>query len=387
MVSRTQPWESYSLLFLALWIIFSITWYIWIYFTIKLRKDGQLARAAGSAAKLIAKPNFNLPPGPPGLPFLGNLLSLDSELHRHFASLSKTYGPIFSLRLGAKYGIVVSSPSMARQVLKDHDIIFANHDVPIAGKVLTYGGCDIVFAPHGSKWRMLRKALVQWLIKSTTLNSVHSLRSSQEVHKTMRFLYSRVGSPVDIGKLMFVTVLNMNTNIIWGGTREGDERNVMEVEFREVMTNVQDLLGRPNISDFFPLFAWLDLQGVEKQMRLLVGKFDEIFEKLIRKRLKKEEMSGINAEESKDFLEFLFKLKDEHTDSKTSLSMANIKALLMVSFLLALSFSIKIEFEIVLIYCYYKLVAYAFSSTYNLDYTDTHRIRMKFVSYFVRKCV
>ncbi|RVW50685.1 Angelicin synthase [Vitis vinifera] len=84
------------------------------------------------------------PPGPRGLPLLGYLPFLDPELHSHFADLARAHGPILKLRLGSKVGIVVTSPSLAREVLKDHDTIFANRDVPDLTNALQYGGFDIV---------------------------------------------------------------------------------------------------------------------------------------------------------------------------------------------------------------------------------------------------
>lgn len=111
-----------------------------------------------------------------GLPILGNLLSLDPELHTYFAGLAQIYGPILKLRLGDKLGIVITSPGMAREVLKDNDIVFANHEVPAAGRVATYGGSDIVWTPYGPEWRMLRKVCVVKMLSNTTLDSVYDLR-------------------------------------------------------------------------------------------------------------------------------------------------------------------------------------------------------------------
>ncbi|KAK4260459.1 hypothetical protein QN277_003566 [Acacia crassicarpa] len=303
MDSITQ-WDSLAPLFLAFCGIFAVACYAWICYT---------------------KPSSNQPPGPPGLPLFGNLLSLDPELHSYFTSLSQTYGPIFSLRLGTKFAIVVSSPSISRQVLKDHDITFANRDVSVAGRIATYGGNDIVWTPYGPEWRMLRKVCVLKMLSNTSLDSVYQLRRN-EIRKTVGYLYSRVGSPVDIGEQMFLTVLNVITNMIWGGTLEGDERAAVGTEFREVVAHMTELLGKPNLSDFFSGLAWFDFQGVEKQMRSLARQFDEIFEKMIKLRLEKNNKG--ESEQRKDFLQFLLKLKDED-DSKTPLTMTNVKALLM----------------------------------------------------------
>jgi len=89
-----------------------------------------------------------------------------------------------------------------------------------------------------------------------------------------------------------------------------------------------ELLAKPNISDFYPSLARFDLQGIERQMKGLVKRFDGIFEKMIQQRLKMERECGSGCQ---DFLQFLLKLKDEE-DAKTPLTMTSLKALLMVSF-------------------------------------------------------
>ncbi|KAF2585080.1 hypothetical protein F2Q70_00034862 [Brassica cretica] len=72
-----------------------------------------------------------LPPGPWPLPIVGNLPFLNSDiLHTQFQALTQKHGPLMKIHLGSKLAIVVSSPEMAREVLKTHDITFANHDLP-----------------------------------------------------------------------------------------------------------------------------------------------------------------------------------------------------------------------------------------------------------------
>lgn len=139
--------DQLSRLLFSLFVICMLSLYAWIY-TEKYRK--------GTPAPLH--------PGPCGLPLVRNLLSLDPELHSYFAGLAQTHGPILKLRLGNKLGIVVSSPSLAEQVLKDHDLTFANRDVLAGALAVFYGGCDIVWSlwtPYGPEWQMLRKVCAQ----------------------------------------------------------------------------------------------------------------------------------------------------------------------------------------------------------------------------------
>ncbi|KAK7849696.1 7-ethoxycoumarin o-deethylase [Quercus suber] len=309
------------------------------------------------------------PPGPRGIPLFGNLLSLEPELHSYFAGLAHIYGPIFKLRLGNKVGIVMSSPSMARQVLKDQDVTFANRDITEAGRAATYGGSDIAWSSYGPEWRMLRKVCALKLLSNITLDSFYMLRR-KHVRETAGYLYSRVGSPVNVGEQMFLTMLNLITNMLWGGTveedgasetagylysRVGSPVNVGEqmfltmlnlitnmlwggtveedgarlgADFREVVLGMTELLGKPNISDFYPGLARFDLQGIRKKMDGLARRFDRIFDVMIDQRLKIDQEGGSRESGSKDFLQFLLKLKDEG-DSNTPLTMIHLKALLM----------------------------------------------------------
>jgi len=312
-----------STLLLLFWVLSTVIYYAWLYFF---------------------KPNTQrLPPGPSGLPFLGNLLSLDPDLHTYFAALAKIHGPIYKLRLGSKLAIVIASPAVAHEILKDHDTVFANRDVPVAGRVATYGGFDIAWSPYGAEWRMLRKVCTVKMLSNTTLDSVYDLRRN-EVRKTVSYLYGRAGSAVNVGEQVFLTVMNVITSMMWGGAVEEAERETLGAEFRELVAETTRLLGKPNVSDFFPMLARFDLQGVEKEMHVLVSRFDGIFEKMIGERVKVGEEKDGNKKERKDFLQFLLDLKDSQDfDSKTPFTITHLKALLMVPFLHLLPFPILVS--------------------------------------------
>lgn len=272
-----------------------------------------------------------LPPGPWGVPLLGNLPSLDPELHTYFAALASKHGPVFSLRLGGKLGVVVSSRDAAREVLRDQDAVFANRDVTVAASVATYGGSDIVWSPNGPTWRMLRKVFARELLSGSTLDSFYGLR-----RREVRAMVSRVAAraskamEVDIGRETFVTAMNTMTSMLWGGgAGDNDEDSeVLGEEFKDVIGRVTALMGQPNLSDFFPCLRYFDLQGIEKEIWMFRERFDGIFERVITAREKRRHNSTAGSGGA-DLLDVILRIEGEGGDGKTPFTRTHLKALLM----------------------------------------------------------
>ena len=296
---------DYAIIVIAL---SSVVWYIWLY------------------AKSKRQPH-PLPPGPWGLPIIGNLPFLKPELHTYFQGLAKEHGPIFKLWLGSKLAIVVSSSEVAREILRTNDVIFANHDVPAVALINTYGGIDIAWSPYGPRWRMLRKLCVNKILSNVRLDSSVGLRR-RETRRTVKYLadQARAGSQLNLGEQIFVMILNVVTQMLWGATVEEEEREIVGAEFIELVQEMNDLLMVPNISDFFPALNRFDLQGLAKRMRGLAQRLDRLFDRVINQRLGVDKGSEGKGE---DFLEVLLKIKDEE-DGQTNLNMNDVKALLMV---------------------------------------------------------
>lgn len=270
-----------------------------------------------------------LPPGPRGLPLVGYLPFLGTELHRKFEELAISYGPIYKLWLGQKLCVVVSSPSLVKEVVRDQDRVFANRDPPIAGLAASYGGGDIAFAPYGDDWKKLRKIFVREMLSGANLDGSQTLLR-EEVRKSIRNVYEKSGSPIDLGELAFFTVINSTINMLWGGTLRGEEGTAVGAQFKSVLAEQMVLFGKPNVSDFFPVLARFDLQGIERQAKRNFQWIESILDSVIEKRMNmaKEEKEGV--EEMKDFLQILLEIRDHQVDAAKSISMNQLKALLLV---------------------------------------------------------
>ncbi|KAL8064420.1 hypothetical protein ABFX02_01G088700 [Erythranthe guttata] len=278
-------------------LLVSIVWYSWIF-------------------KNWTK---KLPPGPRGVPILGYLPFLSHNLHIQLTDLARKYGPIYKLWLGTKLCVVISSPSLIKEVVRDHDAVFANHDPTVAGLVAT-GGVDIVNSPYGPHWRNLRKVFVREMLSNKNLDDSGPLRR-YEVRRAVRNLYGKIGTNVDVGELIFITEVNVVLCLIWGGALEGENRDKIGARFREKVAKFVELLGKPNLSDFFPILAKFDFQGIEKEMKGVLPSVDEILNSVISDRMKIMEDSGgefSSANRRKDFVQILLDLMKQNVGEQSN---------------------------------------------------------------------
>ncbi|XVF41192.1 hypothetical protein PTKIN_Ptkin01aG0260400 [Pterospermum kingtungense] len=215
-----------------------------------------------------------------------------------FMRLAKIYGPIYKLSIGQKLCVIISSPSLAKEVVRDQDITFANRNPTIAALALSFGGKDIAFMPYGPEWRMLRSIFVQDMQSNAKLDAFYDLRRN-EVKKSVRDVYGKKGTAIDVGLLGFSTVMNMITSMFWGGTLEGDKGSGMNAQFREAVSELLVIWGKPNISDFIPSLASLDIQGLERDMKKASRGIEQIFDFIIDQTIKNNVSNG-QGETKKD---------------------------------------------------------------------------------------
>lgn len=259
-----------------------------------------------------------LPPGPKGLPIVGYMPFMSNDLVPQLTELGHKYGPIYKFYLGSKLCVVISSPSLVKEILRDKDAAFCDRDVTVAAHVVTFGGNGIAWAHPNDTWRATRKVFVQELMSGKRLDASYGLRRDV-VRKAVRDVLGAAGKAVDIGELSFRTTISLVMNMVWGGTVEGEERERMTEEFRVLVSKVIDLMGEPNVSDFFPALAGFDFQGVKKRTEGYVGSLDRMLDGVI---LKKKKTKNNDDEGKKDFLQILLGLTD--------ISLPNLKSTVMV---------------------------------------------------------
>lgn len=82
----------------------------------------------------------SLPPGPWGIPILGYLLFMGNEKHTSFMELAKSYGTVYSARLGYQLTVVLSDYKMIREAFRREEFT-GRPDTPFLKTLNGFGKC------------------------------------------------------------------------------------------------------------------------------------------------------------------------------------------------------------------------------------------------------
>uniref|UniRef100_A0A0A0L2B1 Cytochrome P450 n=1 Tax=Cucumis sativus TaxID=3659 RepID=A0A0A0L2B1_CUCSA len=261
----------------------------------------------------------NLPPGPKGFPIIGSLHLLKNLVHRDLHKLSQTYGPIMHMKLGLQSTIVVSSPNAAKLFLKTHDPIFANRPVPQTSNQMSYDHKNIAFVQFGPYWQSMRKICSSHLLTSSKVNSFSSIRR-QELGLLIHHLKeaARNHAIVDLSSKISSLTFDVICVMLFG-------KKFVDKELTAAIREGTSLSGAPNLGDFFPFIAFLDLQGLGRRAKAVNKVVDGFLDMIIEERL---EFKDKNKTESSElFVDVMLDLiRSEEMEHQIDRS--NIKAVI-----------------------------------------------------------
>ncbi|KAJ3762519.1 cytochrome P450 [Lentinula raphanica] len=103
--------------------------------------------------------NKKLPPGPKGLPILGNVLQLAStpQLWLLFDKMKTQYGPIMSLSLAGQNIVVLNTKAAALELMGRRSATYSDRPASIVADILGRATC-LPFMKYGKQWQRMRRA-------------------------------------------------------------------------------------------------------------------------------------------------------------------------------------------------------------------------------------
>ncbi|KAH8883132.1 cytochrome P450 [Thozetella sp. PMI_491] len=112
----------------------------------------------------VGKRPKGLPPGPPTVPILGNLHQMPRKnVHLQFKKWADEYGPIYSLILGTKIMVVLSSDQAVKDLLDKRSAIYSSRPEMYLASNIASGGLRVALMQYGDTWRMIRKLFHSFL--------------------------------------------------------------------------------------------------------------------------------------------------------------------------------------------------------------------------------
>ncbi|KAJ0981977.1 hypothetical protein J5N97_010232 [Dioscorea zingiberensis] len=268
-----------------------------------------------------------LPPCPRGWPILGNLPQLGSKPHQTLHTLSKTYGPLFRLRLGSVTVVVASSASVASQFLRSLDTNFSDRPQNSAAEYMAYNHQSLVFSPYGPRWRMLRRLCTFHLFSTKALDDLRHVRQ-EEVALLAGRLRQAEGAVLNVGKEVNASVTNALTRTLLKRRVFEEEDGPDGGEFKKVLVEILKLSAAFNIEDFIPFLKALDVRGIILKMKRIHRWYDDIISKIMEEHKSVVGIRGVG--EGEDFLSMLLRLKETNNrdEEEAKLNDTIIKALL-----------------------------------------------------------
>ncbi|KAI4356840.1 hypothetical protein L6164_000828 [Bauhinia variegata] len=271
------------------------------------------------------------PPGPRPLPIIGNILVLGSNPHRSLAKLSKTFGPIMTLKLGSRTTIVISSPDMAEEVLKKKDQAFSSRTAPDVTRVLNHRQFSMVWLPASAKWRSLRRACATKIFSPQQLDTTQSLRE-KKVQELLDFAgeICQNGEALDIGEAVFATTLNSLSNTLCSVDLVSLNSDSSK-ETKDIVWALLEENGKPNVVDFFPILRPFDPQRAYAKSKIYFGKFLKYFDGIIEERIRSR-ASEVESKEYNDVLDSFLNVSEEDSSHLSHLDLLHLFAVCALAF-------------------------------------------------------
>ncbi|CAA0826605.1 Flavonoid 3-monooxygenase [Striga hermonthica] len=270
-----------------------------------------------------------LPPGPRPWPVVGNLPQLGPKPHQSIAAMARVHGPLLHLKMGFVHVVVAASARVAEQFLKVNDSNFSSRPPTSGAEHMAYNYQDLVFAPYGPRWRLLRKICALHLFSTKALDDFKHVRQ-EEVGILARALASVGTTPATIGDMLNVCTTNTIARVMIGrrvvdhGFGRGDAK---ADEFKSMVVELMVLAGVFNVGDFILPLRGLDLQGVTAKMKKLHARFDSFLTAI----LEDHKVGSCDGKEGRhvDLLSTLISLKDVDDGEGGKITDTEIKALLL----------------------------------------------------------
>ncbi|XP_070541902.1 steroid 17-alpha-hydroxylase/17,20 lyase-like isoform X2 [Ptychodera flava] len=253
------------------------------------------------AVKSSLRPR-KMPPGPIPIPFYGNIIS-DALPHTDYTNLSKTYGDVFSVKLGRHYMVVLNSADVIKEALVKKANDYAGRPKRLLYDILSEKRQNIMFGDYDNNWKFLRKMTHKALRNYVTGENLERLIVDSVFPQLQESIDETDGKPFDPRPVVLSMVSTVIASLCFG-------RNYApsDPEFQQVMDMIDNIfhkVGNGLLEDslpflkFFPMKRRRELkENADKFANFIQGKIDE-------------HRKDFDPDNLKDFIDNMIKLQQD----------------------------------------------------------------------------
>ncbi|XVF23306.1 hypothetical protein REPUB_Repub13aG0025800 [Reevesia pubescens] len=253
---------------------------------------------------------LHLPPSPPSLPIISHLHYLRPLLHKSFHNLYCKYGPLLYLRFGSYPCLLVSSPSMAEEILKNQDVNFASRPISPLDDSLIFGKTGFITAPYGDYWRFMKKLSVTELLGARQIERSRSVRH-QEIATFLRKMIqsAKKTEVVDVGAELMKLTNNIICRVVASTSCSEEDDEAKKI--RELLKMSTELAAKMSLANSLGPLKKLGFWLYAKKSKEVTARYDELMEKLLRKHEVKAQNNG--SDDNKDLMDIILKVYHDDT--------------------------------------------------------------------------
>nr|GMC86018.1 isoleucine N-monooxygenase 1-like [Ipomoea batatas] len=281
-----------------------------------------------------AAKQFPLPPGPKPWPVVGCFPQMlrNKPVFRWILSLMQEMNTeIACFRLGGTNVISVTSPEVAREILKKQDSVFASRPACASAELISSNYLTSFVSPLGDQWKKMRRVITSHVVSPNTLNWLAHKRAAEADH-LVRYIYNQCRNAAGCGVVdvraaarhfcgNVVRQVVFSKRFFGAGTEDGGP-GVEEEEHVNATFGVLAYVYSFGISDYLPWLRMFDLDGHRKALKKAVKGVRKHQDPEVDARIKM--WNHGRKTEQQDILDVLINLKD--IDGRPLLTSEEIKA-------------------------------------------------------------
>ncbi|XP_071961415.1 steroid 17-alpha-hydroxylase/17,20 lyase-like [Antedon mediterranea] len=254
---------------------------------------------------------LGMPPGPTPYPILGNALIFMGKKQpaEIFKDMSQEYGPIFTVKFGPVWAVVLNNYELVQEALLTKFNDFSGRPDQYMINWFTDNGKDIAFAQPTPTWKFHRK-LAHVAIKKYATSELETLLA--DITPKLRDVFAdKAGTPFDPKEVITLAVYNIIASMCFGHNYQLNDPRLKK--FVQISEDINEVFANGTLSDFVPAARFLPSPQVNK-IKKLTNEFFDILMKDVSQHLKEYSPD----EPAKDMIELLLHAQRDEKETEGS---------------------------------------------------------------------